>query len=48
MEINLDMGGNTQAKGIEALENGDADMGHWHLANSMECSFFSKLGKVKN
>jgi hypothetical protein len=36
MEINLDMAGNAQAKGIEALENGDADLGHWHLANSME------------
>jgi hypothetical protein len=36
MEIDLDMAGNTQAKGMEALENGDADLGHWHLANSME------------
>jgi hypothetical protein len=36
MEIILDMAGNAQAKGIEALENGDADMGYWHLANSME------------
>jgi hypothetical protein len=36
MEINLDMSGNAHAKGIEALESGDSELGHWHLANSME------------
>jgi hypothetical protein len=36
MEINLDMAGNAQAKGIEALESEDSELGHWHLASSME------------
>jgi hypothetical protein len=51
MEINLDMAGNTQAKGIQALEGGDADLGHWHLANSMEfirnAHSLAKLEKLK-
>jgi hypothetical protein len=36
MEINLDMVGNVQAKGIEALEGGDTELGHWHLTNSLD------------
>jgi hypothetical protein len=36
MEINLDMAGNAQTKSIEALENCDAELGHWHLANSLK------------
>jgi hypothetical protein len=26
------MAGNSQAKGVEVLENGDANLGHWYLA----------------
>jgi hypothetical protein len=35
MEINLNIA-RIQARGIEALKDGDEDIGHWHLANALD------------
>jgi hypothetical protein len=48
MEINFEMVVNAQAKGIEALESGDGELGHWNLVNFMEFIFFSEFREIKN
>jgi hypothetical protein len=48
MEINLDMAGNAQAKGIEALDEGNVMIGHCHLANLIKYLSLSNFRKNKN
>jgi hypothetical protein len=49
MEINLDIARNAQAKGIEALESGDAEFVFSEFYGIYKkCSFFSEFREIKN
>jgi hypothetical protein len=36
MEVNLDLAANAQLHALEAFEQGEGDLGYWHLQNASD------------